>query len=101
VKTIVSIEWLVEEIDRDGDIIDVHHLDSYAEALEHARFCRAERDVKTSIGLVRDRGNDVEGLVDRQWAYVDHGKLPERFDWGGGEDGGAIVPAKYHREIET
>jgi hypothetical protein len=99
-KTIVSIEWLVEEIDSDGDIIDVHHVDSYAEAVRFARVCRVENDVKTDIGLVRDRGNDLEGIIDRQWAYVDHGKLPERFDWGGGEDGGAKVPAKYHREIK-
>jgi hypothetical protein len=102
-KSKVNIEWLVEALDYyegcgdDPDIFEVVHRDTYAEALATA----AQAELPTRIGLVRDRGNDVEGIIDRQWAYINDGKLPARFDWGGGEDGGALVPARYHRELEA
>lgn len=38
-----------------------------------------------------------EELVDRQWAYVDSGKLPEFFyDYAGGGD---KVPQRFHKEL--
>jgi len=97
-KMEVIIEWLLEELEDgepDADIYDTRCGDSYAEVKAWA----SDLDRPYRIGLVRDKGNDEEGLVDRQWAYIEDGKLPERFDWGGGEDGGAKVPARYHKEI--
>jgi hypothetical protein len=38
--------------------------------------------------------NEHDGLVDRQWAYPEAGKLPEDFDRG------AKVPVRFHREFE-
>jgi hypothetical protein len=88
----VTIDWLLEEIERgtDPDIIDTHCFPTLAEARAFAMTC----ELPTRLGLVRDRGNDLEGLLDRQWAYVEDGKLPEYFD------GGILVPAKFHKELE-
>ena len=46
------------------------------------------------VGLVRDLGDDLEGIVDRQWVYIEDGKLPERFE------GGAKVPARFHKQLK-
>lgn len=108
---IVRIEWLVEELDMTGvddpeeaDILDPHHFDTYAEAVAFAEDC----DNLCRIGLVRDRGNDAEGVIDRQWAYLMPDPalptyatqmiLPERFADSGGAEG-AKVPARYHNEL--
>jgi hypothetical protein len=92
----IRFEWLVEEIDEHGDIIEVHHLDSYAEARASAALVEG---YTTAIGLVRDRGNELDGLLDRQWAYIEDGKLPERFSDSGGSEG-PLVPARFHHELE-
>lgn len=89
----ITIEWLVEELEDttpDADIIDTHCFPTLAEARAFAALCAPP----VIIGLVRDRGNDLEGLLDRQWAYVEDGKLPEYFD------GGILVPAKFHKELK-
>lgn len=94
----IIIEWLVEEMESaeaDADIVDTHVFDTLAEARAFAADMPHAR-----LGLVRDRGNDIDGLIDRQWAYVAAGALPERFDWGGDEEGGAAVPARFHRELK-
>jgi hypothetical protein len=96
-KSDIRIEWLVEEIDEHGEIIEVTHCDSYLQA---RRFAGLSDAPQVDIGLVRDRGNDTDGLINRQWAYIDaDGKLPIRFEDSGGSEG-ALVPPGYHREIE-
>ena len=96
-KSTVTIEWLVEELDSNGDIYNVIHCDTYAAATKAAGWS----DSETDIGLVRDRGNPVDGLLDRQWAYLDEdGKLPERFSGSGDDHAGPKVPAQYHLEIQ-
>ena len=94
-KSDVTIEWLVEELDSNGDIYNVIHCDTYAAATKAAGWS----DSETDIGLVRDRGNKVDGLLDRQWAYLQDGKLPERFSDSGGNEG-PLVPPRYHLEIQ-
>jgi len=49
-------------------------------------------DGEADVALVRRAGIEI-GLLDQQWAYVEDGKLPAKFD------GGARVPARYHREV--
>jgi hypothetical protein len=107
-KSTVIIEWLVEvleapDADGDGDIYETTVCDTYAEAVRMAaQLCEAHSLHHHRIGLVRDRGNDIEGIIDRQWAYVGpDGKLPTHFDWCGGETGGAMVPARYHKELRS
>lgn len=76
----VYYEWDVEtiavgETDKyeDGEVLDHHHCDTYAEAME---FAASEPDPGTRyvITLVRD---DTDG---RSWAYIEDGELPEFFE---------------------
>ena len=101
-KTYVQYEWLIETLDLDNcptddaddaDIIEVNHADTYAEALKWAE----SQEQPVRIGLVRDRGNDIDGVIDRQWAYLSAGTmgtLPKYFD------GGTPVPARFHNELK-
>lgn len=66
----VIYEWSIETVDEHGDIIDSSFWDELPkEPLEeNQRLC-----------LVRNEGNETDGLTDRLWAYVVDGKLPEYF----------------------
>ncbi len=97
-KNEVRYEWVIEILELEDDpeygpqIVEVNHADTYADALKFAR------DIpRYHIGLVRDEGNDVEGLVDRAWAYMEDGKLPERFTEGLRS---YEVQKKFHKEVE-
>ena len=93
-KSDITIEWLVEELDSNGDIYNVIHCNNYAHATKVAGWS----DSETNIGLVRNRGNKVDGLLDRQWAYLQDGALPERFSDSGG-NAGPSVPHRFHFEV--
>lgn len=94
-------EWIVEQMDPatigtdDPEIWDTSAFDSLADAQRFAAQC----DMPVEIGLTRNVGNDVEGLLDRSWAYAKDGKLPSMFSYGGEEDGVA-VPQRFHKELE-
>jgi hypothetical protein len=95
----ISYAWTVEVLeDEYNDIEENDFRDTYAEALKAAEAMK--KDLKPGrhieIGLVRDQGDEVDGIQDRQWAYVgwkEDGKLPARFD------GGAAVPKRFHKEV--
>lgn len=89
----VYYEWDIEIWEEDGeDIIDHQH----DEKCPTRPLLANERLV-----LVRDVGNDIEGLVDRSWAYVrEDGTLPERFDYGLPEELGVQVPKRFHEELK-
>jgi hypothetical protein len=60
------------------------------------------QDPTMRLVLVRDKGNDLDGLVDRAWAYVDDNWfLPKTFTYCGEpeEDSGIAVPKRFHRMI--
>jgi hypothetical protein len=100
-KSTVTVEWLLEELveedtgTNDPDIVDTHCFGS----LNHLLMFRSGCNGPTRVGLVRDRGNDVEGLLDRCWAYVRDGFLPQTFSYGAGEDAHIMVPLKFHKEL--
>lgn len=85
----ITYEWTVEETDEHGDIIDTAAWDTARDAYAHL----ARRDGELSLCLVRHVHDDAGNLVDRQWAYLDGGELPEKFD------GGARVPKRYREEL--
>lgn len=94
-----TYEWDVEELDApatadDPEIVDHNFCDSYAEAVA----ILAGLDAPGRIVLVRNVGNDVEGLTDRAWAYVVDGKLPDEFTYGADEYSGIRVPKRFHAE---
>lgn len=104
----VTYEWDVEELEEapapenefDPDIMDHHFFESY----KWAKGTLQLLELFGSFGrivLVRNVGNDVEGLTDRAWAYVENGKLPETFTYGADEDSGIPVPKKFHKEVDS
>jgi hypothetical protein len=100
-KSTVTVEWLLEELSEeetetnDPDILDTHCFPTLAELRAFQEQC----STPTRVGLVRDRGNDLDGLQDRAWAYVRYGYLPQTFTYGAGEDAGLIVPVRFHKEL--
>jgi hypothetical protein len=88
-------EWVIEIVDEHNDIVQVNHADAYARAKRWAAEYAPELKPgeRIEIGLVRDRGDEVEGLTDRQWAYVEDGSLEPTFD------GGARVPERFRQEV--
>jgi hypothetical protein len=102
-----TYEWDVEELEEvdngsnDPDIVDHNHFDTYAEALAFANGPHMVGKPWRMV-LVRDVGNDDEGLTDRAWAYVDYSllRLPGFFEYGAGEVSGIAVPKRFQAEID-
>lgn len=88
----VRYEWLVEEVDEHGDIIDTYTWDT-ASAMFDAMRESIAAGLCYHFGIVRDTVRDDGELIDRQWAYAENGKLPDEFD------GGAKVPKRMVTEF--
>lgn len=68
----VWYEWDLETVDREsGDILD-HH---FADRLQELPARESDQD----LVLVRNVGNEHDGVTDKMWAYVVNGELPEAF----------------------
>ena len=80
----VSYEWTLETMEGE----DVAELDFADSLSEYSTVNPSQRHV-----LVRDWGNENQGLQDRQWAYVEGWRLPDEFD------GGAKVPQRFQSEL--
>ena len=82
-------EWVIEELDEFGDIIDPEYFDSLK---SHGKI---EVSETMRLALVWEYGNDVDGEQDRAYAYVDPEttKLPEEFE------NGRAVPQRFHQEL--
>jgi hypothetical protein len=91
-KTSISYEWTLEEVDENGDIIDSNF------AYRLSNFNKASLEGK-DLGLVRNEGSEENGLKGRYWAYVRDGKLPETFEDGAGNKISIKVPKKFHTEL--
>ena len=83
----VDYEWTIEDTDSYGDIHGTDEM-SVARAISRSRTESYTENCKPVLVLVRMEGNQDEGLLDRQYAYIKSGELPKEFD------GGALVP-KY------
>lgn len=94
----ILYEWVIEAVDEHGDIQDVDHADTFAEALRAAATMKHAHGMEVEIALVRERWDgpkDSENLENRQWAYLGQGDvLPAKFD------GGAAVPPRFRTEVE-
>lgn len=87
----VIYEWCYETTDEHGDILDNDHEDklvNFSEGRKTNQLC-----------LVRNEGNDIDGLNDRLWAYVKDGKLPEYFSDSMGTPIAIKVPQRFHNEL--
>lgn len=91
-------EWDFEEVDQFGDIVD-------HDFTEQLRSNHTPDILDTNAGqndvvltLIRNVGNDYDGIVEREWAYTQRNSdgmwfLPMEFD------GGSIVPKRFHAEL--
>lgn len=81
-------EWLIEERDLDGEILDVDHADKFPGFPKHHQ----------EIGVVLDEHRNV--YMVRSWAYIKNGKLPSHFkDAFGGQT--CKVPKRFHDEVKN
>ena len=89
----VSYEWDIEEVDENGDVQD-HDCRAHLTDFGISPVIDGER---YQLVLVRNVGNDSDGLTERDWAYAErhNGRwvLPEHFE------GGKPVPQRYHEEL--
>ena len=83
----VDYEWTIEDTDFYGDIHAIDQM-SVVEAINRSRTKSYTDNCKPVLVLIRMKGNQDEGLLDKQYAYLENGELPKEFD------GGALVP-KY------
>jgi hypothetical protein len=91
-------EWVIEAIDEHGDIVDVDHRESRAEAEASIAGATGRHD----IGLTRDVFDEVDGLIDRTWAYLQpDGTLPEYFSESGGAETRHKVPTRFRKEATS
>jgi len=86
----IAYEWCFETVD-DGDIIDSNFADKLSDF--------TDSDKTDTLCLVRNEGDEINGLEDRLWAYVKDGKLPEFFEDGRGKDVDVKVPLKFKNEL--
>lgn len=87
----ITYEWCYETLE-DGDIIDSDHEDKLHDFTEDR--------ITDTLCLIRNLGNENEGLVDRSWAYVKDGKLPDCFSGVNGEYPYQKVPKRFKEELE-
>lgn len=84
----VTYEWDLETLDEYGDIQD----HDFAERLIDLK------GKEWRLVLVRDEGNELNGLANRYWAYVENGKLPECFS-NATNVVNIKVPQRFHKEL--
>lgn len=91
-QTKVAYEWTLETVE-DGDIVDSNFADSLTE-IDKADL------IGKDLGLVRNEGNENDGVTDRLWAYVKDGKLPGCFSDSMGTPIAIKVPQRFHNELK-
>lgn len=101
----ISYEWCIECADEHGDIGNVDHADSLADALLTQKMWSDTGDYHSvAIALSRTEGNDDDGINWRGYSYLrDDGTLEPTFSTYHAEDGpaddGPDVPQRFHKEV--
>lgn len=86
--------WIMPDGDVCADILDHDHADKLHELKPPRNPLRDGEHYR--LVLIRDSGNDEEGVTNRMYAYLtDDGELPECF----GEAWGYKVPVRFHKEL--
>lgn len=100
----IRYEWDVEEVSaaeteryEEGDVVDHNRQGSYADCVSFAAVPPPEGS-KYVIVLVRDVVDKHTSLVDRAWAYMAEGKLPQHFEDAYGSCV-SKVPTRFVREV--
>jgi len=93
----MTVEWDCELVDEHGDIQDHNHFDKLVDALAYQREHDGDGGA-ISIVLVRDTVCEFDGLIQRFWAYVENGVLPDVMY--SADDSETNTPKRYLREAE-
>jgi len=97
-KNQIYYEWCVESVVREtGDIEDLNFVGTFACARSEPQ---TDDRYDYEIVLVRNEGNEDEGVTGRLWAYVEDGVLPEFFANASGNATNVKVPKKFHKETK-
>ena len=91
----VRYEWDIETVSRyslGGDVLDHHHADKLKELLFYKNEKPDMDGCHYDLVLVRDDGNEYDGITNRSWAYETEGKMPTEFD------NGIVVPKRFLAE---
>ena len=86
----------VEDIDGTWfeDQLSAYPSDDLMSAIEKRRRSVGREEKHRRLVLLWHIGNDVDGELERSYAYVQDGRLPIEFE------NGRKVPQRYHRELE-
>lgn len=97
-----TYEFVVETLEfypgcgDDPEIIDCCFFPSLHEAEDFAKGC----EEPWRIALVRDTGDDINGLTSRYYAYPnDEGKLQDVMETCSGAEDGPNTPARFKRLV--
>jgi len=85
-KVKTTYEWCIETRDEWGDMIENSFYDELSEI---------KKPFDGELVLVRDKRIEAGDLEDRQWAYLEDGKLPDEFDQGG------KIPKRFIKELQA
>ena len=94
----VYYEWDFESVDCDGNIVDHNHFDKLDPGTIDLKDDLPGDIRYRSLVLVRDVWRDDGELVDRTWAYVRNGKLPE-FTQCAYQTDQHKVPKRFHTAL--
>ena len=70
VRDTTTYEWVAEHIDEFGDIQDLSHVDKLT--VDFVSQSPQEGCVEVHIGLVRQRGNEFNGITSQKYWYPRH-----------------------------
>lgn len=100
----VTYEWDVELVadgdsdeHEDGEVLDHAHSETLREAIEWSKANPPEPGTRHEIVLVRDK-IEPDCFLNRTWAGLEGGKLPEFFYDSIGIDQ-TKVPKRFHDEV--
>jgi hypothetical protein len=73
-KKQIIYEWVIEQIDPEGDIIDCDYYESFSKI--------PKNNIGNTIGLCKTTYHPVAGVLNRTYAYVKNNTPPTTFDNG-------------------
>ena len=86
-----TYEWTLEVINKDGDIEESLFENTLKDINRYADFGGVIGE-NIMVALVKNVGNDEDGILDRTWAYIEDGSLNELFL------DGTKVPKRFIKE---
>ncbi|MCP4393395.1 MAG: hypothetical protein GY804_03880 [Alphaproteobacteria bacterium] len=96
----VDYEWCIEYVDSNEDIQDHYHGECLSEVMKQNETITVQgEECKPRLVLIRNEGNDFDGLNDRFWCYPVDGELPLNFCDAFGRETKIKVPQKLLKEF--